>query len=306
MRRGAAFGVALTCFYVVLEATQFVYLGGLFQRIDPFLFGLIVFGGTAVGFTGWTWLVRPKEIAAARAHFKHVVLLNLCALVTFMSYLVSVQLIEPAITYSISSGMMPLSALVFAWFGVTKGGGLRNWSELAGTVVIFAGVVYLSIATLSGWSGFVRGGIWQGALGVATAMLDGVFFTLILALSGRLNAAGVGPAAVMGLRLLLYTVATGAVAAVTAQSMTPLPIWQLLGLCALGFVLAVPPLYVLQRAVALVSTFTIAVLTALGPIVIFGLQILEGRVAFATATLIGLSLYMAGALLTAFGGYRGR
>ena len=38
--------------YVVLEATQFVYFGVLFQRMSSFLFGFLVFGIIAVAFVG--------------------------------------------------------------------------------------------------------------------------------------------------------------------------------------------------------------------------------------------------------------
>jgi len=46
---------------------------------------------------------------------------------------------------------------------------------------------------------------------------------------------------------------------------------------------------------------TIGALTALGPFVIFGLQMIEGRVAYSLATLIGLVVYFAGAMLAALG-----
>jgi hypothetical protein len=57
----------------------------------------------------------------------------------------------------------------------------------------------------------------------------------------------------------------------------------------------------LQRAVALISTLTIGALTALGPFIIFGLQLIEGRVDYAPATLAGLGLYSIGAVLAALG-----
>jgi hypothetical protein len=39
----------------------------------------------------------------------------------------------------------------------------------------------------------------------------------------------------------------------------------------------------------------------LGPFVIFGLQVIEGRVDYSAATLIGLAVYFAGAVLAASG-----
>ena len=55
----------------------------------------------------------------------------------------------------------------------------------------------------------------------------------------------------------------------------------------------------------MISTLTVSALTALGPFVIFALQMIEGRVDYSTATLIGLAVYCAGSLLSATGAVRG-
>ena len=69
----------------------------------------------------------------------------------------------------------------------------------------------------------------------------------------------------------------------------------------IGLLLTVPPLYTLQKAISMISTLTVSALTALGPFVIFALQMIEGRVDYAPATLVGLAIYFAGALLSAMG-----
>ena len=72
----------------------------------------------------------------------------------------------------------------------------------------------------------------------------------------------------------------------------------------IGLLLTVPPLYTLQKAIAMISTLTVSALTALGPFAIFALQMIEGRVAYSTATLAGLAIYFAGSLLSAAGAVR--
>jgi len=42
------------------------------------------------------------------------------------------------------------------------------------------------------------------------------------------------------------------------------------------------PYYLLQRAIALVSVLMIGVVAALGPFLVFGLQAIEGRIAYST------------------------
>ena len=83
-----------------------------------------------------------------------------------------------------------------------------------------------------------------------------------------------------------------------------LPPIEVAAILAIGLLLIVPPLYALQRAVALISTLSISVLAALGPFVIFGLQMIEGRVTYSAATLAGLTVFFVGAMVAALGALR--
>ena len=65
--------------FVVLEGAQAVYFGGLFQRMDSFLIGSLVFGVTAVGAVGWTLARRPAQVRVALANPGMLLILNLCA-----------------------------------------------------------------------------------------------------------------------------------------------------------------------------------------------------------------------------------
>ena len=125
------------------------------------------------------------------------------------------------------------------------------------------------LATMAGWTGFVRGGPLTAAVGVACAIADGVMFTLLLIYCQRLNKAGVGPGAVFGLRFPLYVLVVGGVAFAGFDQRPPLAASDIAFIVAIGLALTIPPLYALQRAVAVVSTMTISVLSALGPFVIF-------------------------------------
>lgn len=62
------------------------------------------------------------------------------------------------------------------------------------------------------------------------------------------------------------------------------------------------PVFAMQKAISLMSTLTLAAITALGPLFVFLFQILEGRVDYAPATMTGLIIYFTGAILAAYGG----
>ena len=64
-----------------------------------------------------------------------------------------------------------------------------------------------------------------------------------------------------------------------------------------GFAIMAFPLYAMQKAVSGVGVLLLNTITALGPLVVFCLQMMEGRVAFSGITLSGLLIYSLGTLL---------
>ncbi len=295
-------GVLWACAFVLLEAIQYVYFGSLFQRMSSYLFGALVFAVTVVLFVGWAAINRPEHLRAAFANPRILLAVNASATFAWAAYLTSVQLIEPAIAYTIGAGVMPLTAYVCWRLGVPEGEPMRNRTEALGNLLLCAGLVYMCIITVAGLSGFVRGGANVAMLGLACAVADGVLFTWMLIYCQRLDRVGVGPGTVFGLRFPLYVVVAAALAAAGFDHKEPMPGTSEIGLIVvLGLALVIPPLFALQKAVAAVSTMTIGALTALGPFVIFVLQMIEGRVAYSSATLVGLTIYFAGAILAAVG-----
>ena len=302
--KGPLLGVVLMLAFVLLEAVQYVFFGAVFQRLSSFLLGFLIFSATTIGLVGWAAVTRRGELRTAFASPSLLVAVNLTAMFAWAAYLMSVQLIEPAIAYTIGVGIMPITAYVAYRFGVREGDPMRNRSEALGNTLIFFAIIYLSAITIYGQSGFVRGGPLIAAAGIALALTDGILFTWMLIFSSRLNRAGVGPAALLGLRQMLYIAAAGSLAALGVDSKIALP-WSEVALYAgIGLILTVPPLYALQKAISLISTLTISAITALGPFIIFGLQVIEGRVTYSDATLLGLAVYFTGALLSFSGALR--
>ncbi|TIU11336.1 MAG: hypothetical protein E5W49_28220, partial [Mesorhizobium sp.] len=70
----------------------------------------------------------------------------------------------------------------------------------------------------------------------------------------------------------------------------------------IGFAIMAFPVFAMQKAISLMSTLSLAAITALGPLFVFLFQLVESRVAYAPATMTGLMIYFAGAVLAAYGG----
>ncbi|MCF6302156.1 MAG: hypothetical protein L3J13_02960, partial [Devosiaceae bacterium] len=106
--------------FVTLEAFQAVYLGTVFQDVDSFLVGTWVFGISVVGCTLATAIYRPAELAASGHAWRILVAVNLFAALTWTTYFIAVQLIEPAVVFTIFSGMVPLGTVIAAWLGLPE------------------------------------------------------------------------------------------------------------------------------------------------------------------------------------------
>lgn len=305
LSRPTLVGVIWAFAFVALEAVQFVFFGNVFQRIDSFLFGALVMGITVAVFVGWAAITRRRELRLAFAQPALLWRINVTAVFAWIAFLGAVQVIEPAIAYTIGAGVMPITAWALHRLGVPEGEALRNPTELAGVVIMGVAMLVLAWVTISGASGFVRGGWLVGLGGVALAVADGVLFTWLLVLCQRIDRTGVGPGVVFGLRFPLYVLVAGILAAAGVADKAVLPPEEVAWIVLIGLALIIPPLYALQRAVVLVSTLTIGAITALGPFLIFALQLVEGRVTFAGMTLVGLAIYSVGAVLAAVGAVRG-
>ena len=301
MSRGHV-GLILCLAFVTLEAFQAVYLGAVFQEVDSFAVGGLVLGISVVGCTLATAVLRPRELAAAIRAWKIVLVLNLFAALAWAAYFIAVQLIEPAVVFTVFSGMVPLATVAGAWLGLPEAGGPRRLPAHVGNTVILVAILYLGVITIFGLSGFVRGGEAAAICGVALSALSGGCTAFVILYSVRLNGKGVGPLALFGLRFILYTVLALAafLSGLDDKGVQTDPL-KLAVTVMIGFAVIAFPLYLVQKAVPLVPASTIAAVTALGPAMVFMMQFFDGRIDYSTATLIGLMVYMIGALLAVYG-----
>jgi hypothetical protein len=149
---------------------------------------------------------------------------------------------------------------------------------------------------LSDKSGMIAASETTSLLGLAALVVSGISITISLLYCKRLHDHGVGADVVTSVRyVLLILIAAGVV-------------WrkgELVGvgssgdaalLTLLATVLIVLPLFAFQVGVALTAPLTTNVLKALGPVFIFALQQVDGRLICSTPTLICILAYSAAAI----------
>lgn len=288
--------------FVILEAAQAVFFGSVFQNTDSFLIGVVVFGATAVATLIYAYARTPCQLAIAWSNRSALLWLNISTALVWVAYFFALQLIEPAVAFTIFSGLIPISIVLASCLNVPEASPIKNWLEGVGLFIVLIGVVYLSAATLLGTSGFVREGRYSAISGLILSYVAAASLAGMMIYSQRLDRLGVAPIAQYGLRFPLYVVLACAAVALGIDHKGPIDRSAFVGVVLAGLVLIAFPVFAMQKAISLMSSLSLAVITALGPLFVFAFQLLEGRVAYASATMTGLFIYFVGAMLAASGG----
>src|SRR5690606_24712078 len=129
------------------------------------------------------------------------------------------------------------------------------------------------------------------ASGLMALTFSGVSITLSHLLAKRLNDQGIGANAVTGARYLLISVIALAVVVSGLRPTGVAHAGDWLWIAALATPLIALPLYALQVGISLTKPLTAQVLRALGPVIIFALELTDDRVVFSGAALAGLIAY---------------
>ncbi len=290
--------------FVFLDASQAVYFGGILQHLDGFLIGGLVFGLSSVGCILWILLRRPDQIGVIRHNPGPLLGVNLSAAGGWLSYFIAIQVIEPAVAFTLFSGVIPITMIIASRMGFVEAEVSRNRVEALGNACILLGMVLLAAFTLMGWSGFVRGGPVVGLIGLGFSTLAGILIAMMLLYSKRLDLRGLQPVAQFGFRFPLYLVLTAIGYLLGIDDKGPVPIGDIGLAVAVGMVVLAFPIYAVQKAVSLTTSLTIGSVAAVAPLIVFFLQQVEGRVDYSDATSLGLAVYFTGAVVAAFGGAR--
>ncbi|MEM7464929.1 MAG: DMT family transporter [Pseudomonadota bacterium] len=296
----------LWCFvFLVLDALQAVFFGTYLQRTDAFFTGALVFGVPTVLILLWLCFWEREQLRLAFADLSSLIGLNVTAAGAWLTYLIALQLVEPAIAFTLFSGILPIAAVASRRFGFREALPVRNRLEAVGHIILILGMLVLAVGTLAGYSGFVRGGFLAAFAGLSLAIASGVFITGMLLYGGRLDSGGVRPLAQFGLRFPLYVILALIGYWMGIDAKDPITSRDILILLTIGSLLLAFPIYAVQKAVSLTSTLTITAIAAAGPLVVFVLQMVEGRVDYSAATAFGLAIYFIGAIAAALGGVKG-
>lgn len=290
-------GTGLVLVFCVSQAFRDVYFGHVFQGVDFVAVILLAFLCSTILFTAIPLIRDPGSFRKLRGHGRTVMMMNLTTALAWSCYFFGLTHIEPSAVNTIHSGVAPLTVVALAAFGfsLAKTDGVGRWETL-GYAAIALSLVALGLVVLSGRSGLAGGGGMREWLGLAALLVSGASITVSLLYSKRLQDHGINSAVVTSVRYLVL-IAVAAVALLYKGRLGGIhSAGEAATLSLLATVLIVLPLYAFQVGIGLTAPLTANVLRSLGPVFVFALQQLDGRLSYSTPTLVCILAYSAAAI----------
>ena len=294
-------GLFFCVVFLTTESVRSVYFGGVFQQASSFVVGSLVFGIISVCILSYTYVTNRSQLILAWSIRSAVVKANLVTAASWMMYFFAIQLIEPAVAYTIFSGVILITMLIASKTGMVDEDIGNNQITTVGYKGIVLAIALLSAITAFGLSGFVRGTTLVAAVGLSLAVGAGALIAYAMIVCKRLDREGLTPSTQLGVRFILYVVVGGVLAVFGFDSKGEMSTPHLAEIVLLGIVLTGAAGYAVQKAVSLMTSRAIGVASAFGPCLVFSLQLVEGRVDFTPWTFFGVCLYCISALLVSIG-----
>jgi len=288
-------GPVLVLTFCLSQALRDVYFGHLFQGIDFFAVILIAFTLSTLVFGTIVAVRSPAQLRALRAHATSVLAMNVTTALAWTCYFFALSHLEPAIVNTVHSGMGPLTVLALAACGarLAKPSAVER-AELCAYAGIALSIVALWWVVFAGRSG-LPGSFATNLAGLALVMVSGSSITVSLLYSKRLHDHGASAETVTAARYLLLILLAACVE-IGNGGLVALGVADVATVAAAASALIVLPLFVLQIGIAQTAPLTAQVVRSLGPVCVFAVEQLDGRLTYSTTTLVCILLYSGAAI----------
>ena len=285
-------GPGLVLVFVVTQAFRDVYFANAFQGIDFFFVIVLAFSLSTVGFAAVTALREPAAFARMRQELPALAWINVTTAIAWISYFFSLKHLQPSVVNTLHSGAGPLTVILLAAFGIhVARASAVNQAERLCYAGLAASLAFLCWAVLAGQSGLRTESLLAIAAGLVLPIVSGVSITVSLLWCKRLNERGIGADAISASRYWLIIVVAVLVELIGERPTGVGNPRDLAILAIVTTVLIVLPLYSLQLGIARTAPLTAHVIRSLGPVLIFGLELADGRIAYSGPILAGIVLY---------------
>jgi hypothetical protein len=298
---GHFFGPLLVLTFCLSQAARDVYFGHVFQDIDFFAVILLAFSLSTLIFGALTAIKAPTEFAGLRGQLATVLAMNVTTALAWSCYFFALTHLEPAIVNTVHSGMGPLTVVALAACGarLAKAPAMRR-GELASLAGIALSIAALWWVVLSGRSGLPTASGATDLVGLGLLTISGSSITISLLYSKRLHDRGVGAGAVTAVRYLLLILVAGGITVSKGHWPGVAGAGQVATLALSSTALIVLPLFALQVGIATTAPLRAHVIRSLGPVCVFALEQIDGRLVYSLATLVCIVIYSVAAIASNF------
>lgn len=298
-REAAGFLASAT--FMCLASVRDVYFGGLFQRLSPLDVAVVAFALCSLVFLPIALAKSPNSLRTLLHRPREFFWVNVTSALAWIAFFYALRTTEPLLVQILFSGIGPLSVV---WIdrivpGVTPRAPLSRAERPMHRGMLAALALAMTVA-LGGLSGAGPQPPAIAALGVVLAICAGISISVNTVLCRQLNDTGVDPTALVSVRFVGAVVLAAALALPSGHDFSALfstsAIKVVLGASLL---LIVFPIYVNQVGISLASPLTVRVVLAVGPVLIFLLQLAEGRLSSSPYSLASAAIYGVFAVLAA-------
>jgi drug/metabolite transporter (DMT)-like permease len=283
-------GLFLTGGFVLCGSLRDVYFSRTLQTWSPLDIAALTFTISTLVFLTVAMVRDGRDLLALTRWPREIVAINATSATAWIAFFYALQALEPSLVQVIWAGSGPLAIKLLERAGVrlvvpTRLGALEQWCLAAvGLVVALAGLV-----AVLGLSATDPG---PAAVGVGLALLSGAAISVNILLCKRLHELGVAPVPLLSVRFLGVVVVALALAPFVRSGGSLWSSSALPHVALAAVMLIVLPLYLNQRGIALASPLTVRVVHAAGPVLVFALQFVDGRLSaspWSLAVVIGYS-----------------
>jgi drug/metabolite transporter (DMT)-like permease len=290
-------GFGLSLVFVALAALRDVYFGGLLQHVHPLVLATTAFALSTLAFGAWAAIHDRASIATLLRRPATLAAINATTGAAWLSFFFALRAIEPALVQLLFFGVGPLAVRVLdRWLG---GAAALTLTERRLQVGLLATLGCAAAVVLAGVSGAGAQPLVASLTGIALALGGGASIAVSAVLCRQMNDDGAKPAAVLALRFPGATLAAAALALSVPAARAALGTHVMLTIVPAALLLIVLPNYVNQIGTALASPVTTRAVLALGPVAVFALQAIDGRLSPSPWTLVASIAYGAVAVASA-------
>ena len=264
----------------------------MFQGIDFFVIILLAFSMATLVFGAVAMLRKSDELSLMRAEIPAFIWMNVLTAVAWTSYFFSLKYLQPSIVNTLHSGAGPLTVVVLAAFGIhiARPSPVRR-AEYFCYVGIALSLFFLWWVVLADRSGLQIEASFVTFSGLVLPLVSGTAITVSSLWSKRLNERGIGADAVTAGRYILIVAMAFCVVIFGDRPSGLTTATEFTIVLAAAAILIVLPLYALQLGIARTAPLTTHTIRALGPVMVFGMELADARVSYSGLTLFGIVLY---------------